>query len=159
MAEAGHSAGEYIVHHLQNLTVCKADGEWVWNQCAGNFYALNVDSMFFAVALGLLLTILFGQSVRETFHGKSNLIAPLALTLFMWVFLMNLMDLVPVDWLPWAAGQAGIPYLKIVPTTDVNVTFAMSISVFILTLYYSIKMKGIGGFTKELTLTPFNHWA
>ena len=185
MAEAGHSAGEYIVHHLQNLTVCKADGEWVWNQCAGNFYALNVDSMFFAVALGLLLTILFGrvarratsgvpgklqtavemvvgfvdQSVRETFHGKSNLIAPLALTLFMWVFLMNLMDLVPVDWLPWAAGQAGIPYLKIVPTTDVNVTFAMSISVFILTLYYSIKTKGIGGFTKELTLTPFNHWA
>src|SRR3972149_493537 len=185
MAEAGHSAGEYIVHHLQNRAVSKADGEWVWNQCAGNFYALNVDSMFFAVALGLLLTILFGrvarratrgvpgklqtaveivvgfvdQSVRETFHGKSNLIAPLALTLFMWVFLMNLMDLVPVDWLPWAAGQAGIPYLKTVPTTDVNVTFAMSISVFILPLYYSIKMKGIGGFTKELTLTPFNHWA
>ena len=185
MAEAGHSAGEYISHHLQNLTVCKADGEWVWNECHGNFYALNVDSMFFAFALGLLLTILFrrvakrattgvpgklqtaveivvgfvDQSVRETFHGSSRLIAPLALTLFMWVFLMNLMDLIPVDWLPWVAAKAGIDHLRVVPTTDVNVTFAMAISVFILTIFYSIRIKGIGGFTKELTLTPFNHWA
>ena len=185
MAATGHSAGEYITHHLQNLTVCKVDGAWaVGGHCQGNFYALNVDSMFFAVALGLLLTFLFrrvarrattgvpgrlqtaiemvvgfvDQSVRETFHGKSDLIAPLALTLFMWVFLMNLMDLVPVDWLPWVAGAAGVPYLKVVPTTDVNVTFAMAISVFILVLFYSIKMKGIGGFAKELTLTPFNHW-
>ncbi len=185
MAEAGHSAGDYIVHHLQNLTVCKQNGEWVWNQCEGNFYAINVDSMFFAVLLGLVFLTVFGrmakrastgvpgrfqtaiemivgfvdQSVRETFHGTSRLIAPLALTLFMWVFLMNLMDLVPVDWLPLAAQQVGIPYLKVVPTTDVNVTFAMAISVFILTIYYSIRIKGIGGFTRELTLTPFNHWA
>ena len=185
MAEAAHTAGEYIVHHLQNLTVCRADGQWVWNQCNGNFFALNVDSMFFALLLGVVFVTLFGriakrattgvpgrmqtlveivvgfvdQSVRETFHGKSNVIAPLALTLFCWIFLMNLMDLIPVDWLPWAAQQAGIPYLRVVPTTDVNVTFAMSISVFILTIFYSIKIKGIGGFTKELTLTPFNHWA
>jgi len=185
MAEAGHSAGEYIVHHLQNLTVCRKDGEWVWNQCDGNFYALNVDSMFFAVALGFVFLTLFGrvakrvtpgvpgrlqtfveiivgfvdQSVRETFHGRSHVIAPLALTLFCWIFLMNLMDLVPVDWLPWAASHVGVPYLRVVPTTDVNVTFAMSISVFILTIFYSIKIKGVGGFTRELTLTPFNHWA
>jgi len=186
MAATGHSAGEYITHHLQNLTVCKVDGAWaVGGACQGTFYALNVDSMFFALALGLLLTFLFSrvarrattgvpgrlqtaiemvvgfvdQSVRETFHGKSKLIAPLALTLFVWVFLMNLMDLVPVDWLPWVAGMAGVPYLKVVPTTDVNITFAMAISVFILTLFYSIKIKGIGGFAKELTLTPFNHWA
>ena len=185
MAETGHSAGEYISHHLQNLTVCKADGQWVWNECHGNFFALNVDSMFFAVALGLLVFIIFGrvarrattgvpgklqtaveivvgfvdQSVRETFHGKSDLIAPLAMTLFLWVFLMNLMDLIPVDWLPWVASQAGIEHLRVVPTTDVNVTFAMAISVFILTIFYSIKIKGFGGFTKELTLTPFNHWA
>ncbi|MBX3704459.1 MAG: F0F1 ATP synthase subunit A [Steroidobacteraceae bacterium] len=185
MAATGHSAGEYITHHLQNLTVCKVDGAWaVGGACQGKFYALNVDSMFFALALGLLLTWLFGrvarrattgvpgrlqtaiemvvgfvdQSVRETFHGKSNLIAPLALTLFVWVLLMNMMDLVPVDWLPWVAGMAGVPYLKVVPTTDVNVTFAMAISVFILVLFYSVKMKGIGGFTKELTLQPFNHW-
>ncbi|MGH8252096.1 MAG: F0F1 ATP synthase subunit A [Steroidobacteraceae bacterium] len=185
MAEAGHSAGEYITHHLQNLTVCKVDGEWVWNQCHGNFYAVNVDSMFFAILLGFLLTFLFSrvakkattgtpnrtqaavemivgfvdQSVRETFHGTSRLIAPLALTLFMWIFLMNLMDLIPVDWLPWIGQSIGIPYLRVVPTTDVNVTFAMAIGVFILTIYYSIRMKGIGGFTRELTLTPFNHWA
>ena len=184
MAEAGHSASEYIGHHLQNLTVCKADGEWVWNHCDGNFFAINVDSMFFAVLLGLVFLTLFGrmarratsgvpgrfqavieivtefvdQSVRETFSGRNQLIAPLALTLFIWIFLMNLMDLIPVDWLPWAAKQAGIPYLRVVPTADVNITFAMGISVFILTLYYSIKIKGIGGFTRELTLTPFNHW-
>ena len=110
----------------------------------------------------MLVEIVVGfvdQSVRETFHGKSNVIAPLALTLFCWVFLMNLMDLIPVDWLPWAARHVGIEQLRVVPTTDVNVTFAMSISVFILTIFYSIKIKGIGGFTRELTLTPFNHWA
>lgn len=185
MAEAGHTAGEYIGHHLQNLTVCKVDGEWVWNNCDGNFFAINVDSMFFALLLGLVFLTIFGrmarratagvpgrfqavieivtefvdQSVRETFSGKNALIAPLALTLFCWIFLMNLMDLIPVDWLPWAAGLAGVPYLRVVPTADVNITFAMGISVFLLTLYYSVKMKGIGGFTKELTLTPFNHWA
>jgi len=185
MAATGHTASEYIGHHLQNLTVCKADGEWIWNHCDGNFFALNVDSMLFAVLLGLVFLIIFGrmarnatagvpgrfqtvieivtefvdQSVRETFHGKSHVIAPLALTLFCWIFLMNLMDLIPVDWLPWTAGLAGVPYLRVVPTADVNVTFAMGISVFLLTLFYSVKIKGIGGFTKELTLTPFNHWA
>ena len=185
MAEGAHTAGEYIGHHLQNLTVCKVDGEWVWNECHGNFFAVNVDSMFFAVLLGLVFLTIFGrmtrrattgvpgrfqmaielvvgfvdQSVRETFHGKSNVIAPLALTLFCWIFLMNLMDLIPVDWLPFVASQAGIEHLRVVPTADVNVTFAMGISVFILTLFYSIKIKGIGGFTRELTLTPFNHWA
>ena len=187
MAEAGHSAGEYISHHLQNLTVCKQNGEWVWNECHGNFWALNVDSMFFSILLGLILIFLFSrvakkattgvptrtqafievvvdfvdQSVRDTFthQPKSLVIAPLALTLFCWIFLMNSMDLIPVDWLPWAAKAAGIEYLRVVPTTDVNVTFAMALSVFILTMYYSIKMKGGWGFTKELTLTPFNHWA
>jgi F-type H+-transporting ATPase subunit a len=188
MADTGHhTAGSYISHHLQNLTVCKQDGEWVWNECHGNFFAVNVDSMFFAILLGGLLTWFFSRvarkasigqptktqalievivdfvdgSVRDTFSHppKSTVIAPLALTLFMWILLMNLMDLIPVDWLPWAAKYAGIEYLRVVPTTDVNVTFAMAIGVFILTLYYSIKMKGFGGFTKELTLTPFNHWA
>jgi F-type H+-transporting ATPase subunit a len=72
----------------------------------------------------------------------------------MWVLLMNTMDLVPVDWLPFAAGKAGVPFLKIVPTTDVNVTFGMSISVFLLTIFYSIKIKGGIGFGKEVTLHP-----
>ena len=184
MSQESHSdAGTYIAHHLQNLTVCRADGQWVWNECHGNFWALNVDTMFFSLLLGFLFLVIFGgvarkasrgvpsrtqaaielvvefvdQSVKDTFHGKSDLIAPLGLTLFVWVFFMNLMDLIPVDWLPWAAQMVGIEHLKVVPTTDVNATFAMSLSVFILVIYYSIKAKGIGGFTKELTLQPFNH--
>ncbi len=177
------TAGEYIGHHLQNLQVCRVDGEWVWNECQGNFWTLNVDSMFFSVFLGGLFLLLFWKtakrattgvpgrfqamveslvefvdtSVKETFHGESKLIAPLGLTVFVWVFLMNLMDLIPVDWLPATAHAVGIEYLKVVPTTDVNITFAMSLSVFVLIIYYSIKAKGIGGFTKELTLQPFNH--
>ncbi len=177
---AEKTAGEYIGHHLQNLQVCRVDGQWVWNECAGNFYGFNVDSLVFAALLGLLFTWLFRKvarsatsgvpgklqtavemvvefvdtSVKDTFHGKSDLIAPLALTIFIWVFLMNLMDLIPVDWLPLTAEAIGIPYLKVVPTTDVNITFAMSISVFILIIFYSIKMKGAGGFLKELTFHP-----
>jgi F-type H+-transporting ATPase subunit a len=93
-------------------------------------------------------------SVRDAFHGHNKLIAPLSLTVFVWVFLMNLMDLIPVDLLPFAASYAGIEYLKVVPTTDVNVTFAMSVSVFLLTLFYSFKIKGVGVITKELTIHP-----
>ena len=184
-SEGGHggpqTSAEYIQHHLQNLQVCKNEtGEWVWNQCAGNFWAINVDSMFWSLLLGLIFVTLFRSaakkatnknpgkwqafveivfdivdgSVKDTFHGKSRLIAPLAMTIFVWVFLMNLMDLIPVDWIPLAAGAAGIPYMKVVPTTDVNVTFAMSISVFILIIFYTIKNKGVTGFIGELTLHP-----
>jgi F-type H+-transporting ATPase subunit a len=176
----GQTAGAYIEHHLTNLQVCRADGQWVWNHCAGNFWAINVDSMAFSLLLGGLFLYLFRRvarrasvgtpgklqaaielvvefvdtAVRDAFHGKSALIAPLSLTIFTWVFLMNLMDLFPVDWLPLAAAAVGVPYLKVVPTTDVNVTFAMSLSVFLLTLFYSVKIKGAGGFLKELTLHP-----
>jgi len=183
-AEGGHgplTTGDYISHHLQNLQVCKAEtGEWVWNQCAGNPMAINVDSMFWSVFLGLVFVVLFrgvakktsagkptklqaaveiivefvDSSVKDTFHGKSRLIAPLGLTIFVWVFLMNLMDLVPVDWIPMAAGAVGIPYMKVVPSTDVNVTFGMSIAVFFLIIFYTIKNKGVMGFVKELTLHP-----
>jgi F-type H+-transporting ATPase subunit a len=183
-AEGGHGAqtsSDYISHHLQNLQVCKAEtGEWVWNHCAGNPMAINVDSMFWSVLLGLMFVVLFrgaakktssgkpskfqafveivvefvDSSVKDTFHGKSRLIAPLALTIFIWVFLMNLMDLIPVDWIPMAAGAAGIPYMKVVPTTDVNVTFGMSISVFILIIFYTVKNKGVTGLIGELTMHP-----
>ncbi len=181
--ESGHGAstsGDYIAHHLQNLQVCSVDGEWVWNHCAGNPMAINVDSMFFSVLLGLIFAWIFGRaakkassgkpgkmqafveiiidfidsSVKDTFHGKSRLIAPLALTIFVWVFLMNLMDLIPVDWLPLAAGAIGVPYLKVVPTTDVNITFGMSIAVFFLIIFYTVRSKGLGGFIAELTLHP-----
>ncbi|MCH8072227.1 MAG: F0F1 ATP synthase subunit A [Gammaproteobacteria bacterium] len=172
--------GDYITHHLQNLQVCQVDGEWAWNQCAGNPMTINVDSMFFSMLLGLFFIWTFGKAarmatsgtpgklqafveiivdfvdsiVKDSFHGKSRLIAPLALTVFVWVFLMNLMDLIPVDWLPMAAGAVGIPYLKVVPTTDINVTFGMSISVFTLIIFYTIKTKGVGGFLREMTMQP-----
>ena len=174
------NAGEYIQHHLTNLQVCRADGGWVWNDCARNFWTINVDSMFFSIVLGLAFILLFRKvaknattgrpgklqaavelvigfidtSVRDAFHGHNKVIAPLALTIFVWVFFMNLMDLIPVDWLPLVASWAHVPYLKVVPTTDVNVTFAMSLSVFVLTVYYSIKIKGGIGFAKELTFHP-----
>ena len=171
-SEGGHgpqTSGEYIQHHLQNLQVCRAEnGEWIWNHCAGNPMAINVDSMFWSVLLGLIFVLLFRRvakktskgkpgkfqalveivvefvdsSVKDTFHGKSRLIAPLGLTIFVWVFLMNLMDLIPVDWIPMAAGAAGIPYMKVVPSTDVNITFGMSIAVFFLIIFYTIKSKG-----------------
>ena len=182
MASEGGSqtSGEYIVHHLQNLQVCKIDDEWVWNQCAGNPMTVNVDSMFWSVFLGIVFIVLFrsaakkastgtpgklqafveividfiDSSVKDTFHGKSKLIAPLALTIFVWVFFMNLMDLVPVDWIPMAAAAVGIPYMKVVPTTDVNITFGMSFAVFFLIIFYTVKNKGVTGFIGELTLHP-----
>jgi F-type H+-transporting ATPase subunit a len=182
-AEGEHGAqtsGEYISHHLQNLQVCKVDDGWVWNQCAGNPMGINVDSMFFSLLLGVLFIWIFRSaakktskdkpgkmqafveivvglvdaSVKDTFHGKSKFIAPLALTIFVWVFLMNLMDLIPVDFLPAGAAAIGIPYLKVVPTTDVNITFGMSISVFFLIIFYTVKSKGVLGFVKELTMHP-----
>ncbi len=175
------TSGEYIQHHLQNLQVCQAEsGEWVWNHCAGNPMAINVDSMFWSVLLGLVFITFFWRaakrssntkpsrfqalveiivefvdgSVKDTFHGKSRLIAPLGLTIFVWVFLMNLMDLIPVDWIPMVAGAVGVPYMKVVPTTDVNITFGMSIAVFCLIIFYTIKNKGVLGFIGELTLHP-----
>ena len=182
-SEGGHgpqTSGEYIVHHLQNLQVCNVDGHWVWNECAGNPMTINVDSMFWSLLLGTLFIWLFGRaarkassgepgklqafveivvefidsSVRDTFHGKSSLIAPLAMTIFVWVFLMNLMDLIPVDWIPTAATAVGIPYMKVVPTTDVNITFGMSIAVFFLIIFYTVKNKGVTGFIGELTMHP-----
>ena len=182
MASEGgaQTSGEYIVHHLQNLQVCKVDDAWVWNQCAGNFWTINVDSMFWSLLLGLVFVTIFrsaakkastskpgkmqafveivcdfiDSSVKDTFHGKSTLVAPLALTIFVWVFLMNLMDLVPVDWIPMASAAVGIEYMKVVPTTDVNITFGMSFAVFALIIYYTHKAKGPLGLIKDLTLHP-----
>ncbi|MCC7410475.1 MAG: F0F1 ATP synthase subunit A [Gammaproteobacteria bacterium] len=145
------------------------------------FWALNVDTMGWSIFLGLLFLWLFRTvalnasidrpgrwqscveiivemvdgSVKGTFHGHNPLVAPLALTLFVWIFLMNLMDLVPVDWLPGLFGIFGLHYMKVVPTTDVNATFGMSLSVFALMVYYSIKVKGPGGYFAELAFHPF----
>ena len=146
------------------------------------FWAFHVDSLFWSVLLGAVFIFIFRSvakkaeagvpsgmqnlvemiiefvdtSVKDTFHGRNNLIAPLALTIFCWVFFMNLMDLVPVDWIPGLATMVGIPYMKIVPSTDPNITLGLSLSVFALIVFYSIKVKGFGGFIGELTLHPFS---
>ncbi|WP_455818519.1 F0F1 ATP synthase subunit A [Pseudomonas cerasi] len=174
---------EYIGHHLKNLQLDLRTFELVNPHDAPSFWVLNIDSMFFSVVLGLVFLVLFRKvaksatsgvpgklqaavelvvgfvddNVRDMYHGKSKLIAPLALTVFVWVFLMNFMDLLPIDLLPHLAGMMGLPAMRVVPSADVNVTLSMALGVFILILFYSIKMKGIGGFTKELTLQPFNH--
>ncbi len=145
------------------------------------FWAINLDTTIIAFLLGSLFLIFFikaartasagvpaglqnfvewivdfvDSSVRGSFTARNDMVAPLALTIFAWVLLMNLMDLVPIDYLPLIAHAAGLPFLKVVPTTDPNATFGMSIAVFVLVVYYSIKMKGMGGFVGELTLQPF----
>jgi F-type H+-transporting ATPase subunit a len=95
------------------------------------------------------------ESVRGSFSGKNALVAPLALTIFIWIFLMNFMDLIAVDFFPQLAHLIGIPYLRVVPTADPNATFGMAFGVFFLILYYSIKIKGVGGFAGELAFQPF----
>lgn len=154
------------------------------------FWAIHVDTMIWSVLLGGLFIWLFRKAarratagtpsgllnfvewvvefiddnVRGSFSAKNDLIAPLALTLFVWILLMNCMDLVPVDWIPWTTQQVmhhvfgADPhhvYMKVVSTTDVNATFGMSLGVFALTLYYSFKIKGPIGFASELTMQPF----
>jgi len=182
------TAGDYIKHHLQNLTFGKhQDGSWGFAHSAEEakemgFWAFHVDTLAWALVLGFSFFFLFRRvakqansgvptrfqsaieymvefvdgSVRDTFHGTSRLIAPLALTLFVWIFFMNFMDLIPVDWLPWVASQAGVSHQKVVPTTDVNATMGMAITVFVLIIIYSLRFKGIGGFVSELVMNPLN---
>ena len=145
------------------------------------FWAIHVDTLFWSISLASLFAFYFykaakkasagvpsglqnfvemivefvDESVRGSFSAKNDLVAPLALTIFAWVFLMNLMDLVPVDLIPWISSALGIHYMKVVPSTDPNVTFAMAFGVFFLIIFYSIKMKGVGGFVGELTGMPF----
>ena len=97
--------------------------------------------------------------IKENFHGTREVVAPLALTVFCWVFVMNAIDLIPVDFLPQLAALFGIHYLRPVPTADISATLGMSICVFALIIFYTIKSKGVSGFVKEYTLHPFNHWA
>ena len=101
------------------------------------------------------IVVFIEDNVKSSFTGKNFFIAPLALTSFIWIFLMNFMDLIPVDWLPWTASMLGIHYLKVVPTTDPNATMGMSLTVFGIMLYYSFKIKGAGGFASELAFHPF----
>ncbi len=98
------------------------------------------------------------DNVKSIFHHKNPVIAPLALTVFVWIFLMNLLKLIPVDFIPYIASEMGISYWKIVPTADINATLGMSFSVFALIIYYSIKMKGVSGFMAELSFQPLGKY-
>jgi F-type H+-transporting ATPase subunit a len=167
------SQTEYIQHHLHHLQ---------WHIGDSKFMTINIDSVFFLLlmcalfvgfflyvsrratagvpgklqcALEMVVTGIDGL-VRETFHGQSKYIAPLAVTIFCLVFLMNFMDMVPVDLLPWAAHESGIKYLRVVPTADLNTTLGMSFGVFLLIHYFGISHKGIGLFTKEIFTAPFH---
>ena len=137
--------------------------------------------LFWSVWLGLVFTLLFYSAARKATAGipgsfqnaiemivefiddtvkgvftyNNPLIAPMALTVFVWVFFMNLMDLIPVDWIPELAMLMGIGHMKVVPSTDPNITMSMAVSIFILMVYYSIKCKGLGGFFGELAFHPF----
>jgi F-type H+-transporting ATPase subunit a len=174
-AEQPASANEYILHHLTFLQNKDPQG-------IVDFSVIHWDSVFFSVLLAVLFAGSFylaarkanagvpgkfqnfvelvvetiNTQVTDSFHGTTKLIAPLALTIFCWVLLFNAMDILPVDLLPAIAHGIGFEHLKVVPSTDLNTTFAMSITVFILIIYYSIKMKGLGGFLAEFTLQPFS---
>ena len=173
LIEEAPSPNEYILHHLTFLTNRSPKGIL-------DFSAVNLDS----VLVSVLLAVLFGGSfyaaarhastgapskfrnfvewlveivddqVKQIFHGKSKLIAPLALTIFCWVFLFNAFDVLPLDLLPGLAGAAGVGHLRIVPSTDLNVVFALSLTVFALIIFYSVRMKGLVGFLSEFVLHP-----
>lgn len=145
------------------------------------FWALNVDTFLMSLILGVVFLFFFRRaaksasagvpgglqnfvewviefvdnSVRGSFTAKNAIVAPLALTVFAWVFLMNMMDLLPIDFGPHLLQAMGVSHFKLVPSTDPNATFGMSLSVFALVLYYSVKMKGAGGFFAELAFQPF----
>ncbi len=200
MSGEAQTAGQYIKHHLQNLTWGQLpDGSWGLAHNAAEakamgFMAIHLDTMFWSISLGILFLWIFRKaaknatagvpsgmqnfiemiiefvdgSVKGAFTGRNAMVAPMALTIFVWVFLINFMDLIPVDWLPQVAAMLGTSffgmdphhvYFKVVPSTDPNATFGMALSVFMLMLYFSLKIKGPGGFFAELAFHPFPKWA
>jgi F-type H+-transporting ATPase subunit a len=176
MSAAEHAAAagpanstEYITHHLTHFSV--GEGFWTW----------NIDTIFMSVLLGLVTIALFysasrkatsgvpgkwqafvemvvefvDNTVKEVFHLDRRFLAPLALTIFVWVFLMNAMDLLPLDVPGKIAALFGIHYWRVVPTADLNTTFAMSLTVFVVVIYFAVKAKGAGGYAHELFTAPF----
>jgi F-type H+-transporting ATPase subunit a len=176
------SSTEYIPHHLQHLRYDLVKGEWA-HDATGlvNFHLINVDTLLMAASVGLVFLALFYAAARkatagvpgrfqafieivvefvdarvgEVFHGDRKFLAPLALTIFMWVVLMNILDLLPLDVPGMIAHAAGADHFRVVPTADINTTFAMSLTVLTLILVFSVKAKGLGGFGHELITAPF----
>src|SRR6185312_600034 len=177
--EGGHDSSGYILHHLTNLKLdlhtMTLDPE------ATGFWVLHLDSMIFSVLLALIFLVMFriaaakptsgvpgkwqnfielcvefvDRQVKDAFHHKSKFVAPLALTVGAWVMFMNIMDMLPVDLLPWLAGHAGVDHLRTVPSTDPNVAIGMSLTVFLIAFVYSFVIKGVGGVGAEFLFHPF----
>ncbi|WP_300335840.1 F0F1 ATP synthase subunit A [Accumulibacter sp.] len=163
------TSSEYIVHHLTNLKV----GEGFWTFHLDTLLVSGIIGLIAFVGMAklaskatagvpgslqsfieIILTFI-DQQVKDTYHGRSALVTPMAITIFVWVFLMNAMDLIPVDFLPLILGAAGVHYFKVVPTTDPNLTFAMSLTVFSIMMIMGVKVKGAGGFLHEVFCVPF----
>ena len=170
------TAGEYIVHHLQHLQNQKQSG-------VVDFSVFNLDSVFWALMMGVLGSFLLWRAAKSMTAGvpgrfqaaveilvemvdnqakgivhsahSRKMVAPLALTVFVWIFLMNAMDLIPVDLLPVIAGAMGVHYQRVVPTADLSVTMGLSLSVLLVCLAYNVKIKGAGGWMHELFSAPF----
>ena len=184
MAAEGHgsalTAGDYIIHHLSHLQNGK-------QTAVADFSIVNLDSLFFSTVLGVLACWLLWLAARKVTSGvpgrwqaavemlvemvdsqakgivhsaeSRRFVAPLALTVFVWIFLLNAMDLLPVDLLPEIGQLLGVNYLRVVPTADLSTTMAMSVTVLLICLYYNVKIKGIGGWIHELFTAPFgNHF-
>lgn len=175
MAGSGESQGigGYIEHHLENNKIELVDGSAFWT--------VHLDSVFYTFLTAAVFLFIFwrvaknissgvpsrGQNfvemvvdfvnnqVNDTFKGESKLVAPLALSIFLWVFLMNFMDLIPVDLLPWLGQKVGIEYMRVVPSTDLNITFGLALGVILLVFYYSFTVKKPSGYIKELLTHPF----
>ena len=166
----------YIQHHLQNLTGQVGEG--------GAFWTLHVDTLATSVLMGLLMVFMFWAATRkatagvpgkwqafveillefvdrqakDTYRGPSKLVTPIAITLFFWILLMNMLKFIPADFISIPLGWLGVDYWKPVPTADVNATLGMSISVFFLMLFFAIKSQGFGGFTKGFLTAPYGKW-
>ncbi|CAL4317441.1 F0F1 ATP synthase subunit A [Buchnera aphidicola] len=177
---------KYIQHHLCHLQLDLRSLKFLHHHnIKNNFWILNIDSILFSLILGSIFLMLFffvsktisyyqpnnlqvfielivefiNKNVKEIFTTKSKLIAPLSLTVFIWILLMNSMDLIPIDFIPYIIYTCfGIKFFRIVPSADINITFSISLVVFLLIIYYSITKKGLLGFLKELITNPFHHY-
>ncbi|KMM73838.1 ATP synthase F0F1 subunit A [Xanthomonas sp. NCPPB 1128] len=175
MAGEAETPTSYIQHHLHNLTFQVQEG---------GFWQVHVDTMIMSVLSGLLMVFGFWLATRkatagvpgkwqafveimlefvdrqakDTYHGTSKLVTPIAITLFFWILMMNLIKMIPADFLAIPLSWAGVHYWKPVPTADVNATLGMSISVFFLMIFFSLRSKGVGGMAKEFLTAPFGKW-
>jgi F-type H+-transporting ATPase subunit a len=175
MAGEALTPTSYIQHHLKNLTVSVGEG---------GFWTLHMDTLVTAVLMGLLMVFLFwlatrnatagvpgkwqafveiclefvDRQARDTYHGTSKLVTPIAITLFFWILMMNLLKMIPADFIAKPLELMGVHYWKPVPTADVNATLGMSISVFFLMVIFALRSKGLGGLTHEFLTAPFGKW-